>query len=996
MHSLLENISHLTRLLQQPVSYETLSTLTPVSASGNLDYRVLGEVLTHQGFENHLQRRALKSINKLTLPAVLLMRDNQAVILKSLDGQQATIEVAGTGPQLMSLEDLDKDFIGYVWFIKQKASADVRSELPEYRLGKGWFWRVIWRFRRYYFQIILATLIINTLALVSSLYVMNVYDRVVPNKTYETLWVLSIGVFIAIFFEFIAKVIRGRLTDIAGKKADLIISAALFRRVLQIQMKNKPASAGSYANNLRDFESVREFMTSASLLAMVDIPFFLLFIAVMNLVAGKLAIVPMSIIPMVIVIGIFAQFPLSRSINESMRESSQRQGLAVEAVSGIETLKAHNAYSWAQKRWNYYTAKSAASSMKTKDLSSLVTSLSAMLQQLNTVVLVVYGTYLIHAEEPSQRITMGALIACVILSGRALAPVGQIAGLAVRFQSARLALRSVNEIAERPIEYDIDRKYITLDNPQGAMAFSNCNFGYDESGKKALDGISLNIQAGEKVAILGRIGSGKSTLLKLASGLYEQQEGMVSLDGVDVRQIDPYYLRNQIALLSQNPNLFLGTLRDNLDMARNDGFFSDDELLAALNRFGMAQLIQQHPKGLDMPIGEGGAGLSGGQKQIVALAQLTLKDPTVVLLDEPTSNLDQNSENVVLSALNTWLRQRTLILVTHRPQLLALVDRIVVVEQGKVVMDGPKQQVLAQLSGQQPAPQAQQPASAQRPVQQSAPQPASQSVPVQRPVQQPAPAQRPVQQVQQPVQKVQQPIPRVQPAPAPQIQVKTATVQQPAVTPQAAATESESKPQVQVQTVRKVSASAESSAPTENPAPAKSQASIKVAPNIQVQAQRSAQPHITVQPTIKVQPNVTAVPKRVQPAPAKASEKPADAPEVAESETSASPQSSPTQANETHAIGKVKKVPMPAVSYHFGKHKGHSADAAKARLMQVTMGKKVGDSDSVEAVHQHLDSAVQANAEPVADTAATANSTADDTEEVVEETSTYKILKRSE
>ncbi len=715
MQSLLENISLLTRLLQHPVSYATLSTMTPMAPGGGLDYRILGEILTNQGFENHLQKRPLKKIPELALPAVLLMQNDEALVLKEIDGDNALIEIANIGIQRVSLADLSKNYLGYAWFIKPKIVTDKRSELPEYRLGKGWFWRVIWRFRRYYFQIVLATLLINTLALVSSLYVMNVYDRVVPNKTYETLWVLSIGVFIAIFFEFITKVIRGRLTDIAGKKADLIISAAIFRRVLQIQMKNKPVSAGSYANNLRDFESVREFMTSASLLALVDIPFFLLFISVMHIVAGKLAIVPMSIIPIVIVIGIFAQFPLARSINESMRESSQRQGLAVEAISGIETLKTNNAYSWVQKRWNFYTAKSAASSMKTKDLSSLVTNMSAMMQQLNTVAIVVYGTYLVHAEEPSQRITMGALIACVILSGRALAPVGQIAGLAVRFQQAKIALRGVNEITDRPIEYDIDRKYVTLDNPKGAMTFNDCTFAYDDS-KSAISHLSLNIQAGEKVAILGRIGSGKSTLLKLASALYEQQEGTVSFDGIDVRQIDPYYLRERIALLGQNPRLFLGTLRDNLDMARSDGFFSDDVLLEALNRFGMVQMIQQHPKGLDMPIGESGAGLSGGQQQIVALAQLTLKNPSVVLLDEPTSGLDQGSEQVVLNALTQWLKSRTLILVTHRPQLLALVDRIVVVDQGKVVMDGPKQQVLAQLHG-QPAQGAQGQAPQGQPVQ---------------------------------------------------------------------------------------------------------------------------------------------------------------------------------------------------------------------------------------------------------------------------------------
>ncbi|UJF25344.1 type I secretion system permease/ATPase [Suttonella sp. R2A3] len=705
MQFLLENISLLTRLLQHPVSYATLATLTPRDQVGDVDYRALGDVLTHQGFENHLQQRDLNSIPPLALPAVLLFHDGQSAVLKKIEQGKAQIEISGVGEQEVTLEDLNKQYLGYVWFVKPKVAADIRSELPEYRLSKGWFWRVIWRFRRYYYQVIVATFMINTLALVSSLYVMNVYDRVIPNKSYDTLWVLSIGVFIAISFEFIAKMIRGHLTDIAGKKADLIISSALFRRVMQIKMENKPVSAGSYANNLRDFESVREFMTSASLLALVDMPFFLLFIGVMYLVAGKLALVPLMIIPIVLLVGLLAQVPLARSINESMRESSQRQGLAVEAVDGIETLKANNAYNWVQKRWDHYTAKAAASSIKTKDISNMVMNFSTMMQQLNTVVLVLFGTYLIHAEDAPTRITMGALIACVILSGRALAPVGQIAGLAVRYQQAKVALTGVNEVAERPIEYNIDRKYIALDKPKGAVVFDDCTFAYDDSGQMAINKVSLTINAGEKVAIIGRIGSGKSTLLKMIAALYEQQKGLISFDGVDIRQIDPYYLRKQVALLGQNPRLFLGTLRDNLDMARSDGFFRDDVLLEALNRFGVAQIIQQHPKGLDMPIGEGGTGLSGGQQQIVSLARLTLKDPSVVLLDEPTSGLDQNTEQMVLSALRSWLRHRTLVVVTHRPQLLSLVDRIIVMEQGRVVMDGPKKQVLDRLAGNENAPQ---------------------------------------------------------------------------------------------------------------------------------------------------------------------------------------------------------------------------------------------------------------------------------------------------
>lgn len=627
MQSLLEHISLLTRIHGSPVSAVTLASLTPRDLQGDFDYKALGQELLHQGFENSLQQKPLAKMNNLTLPAVLLLRDREAAVIKRINHTEknAVIEIVGIGEREVSLEDLENQYLGYVWHIKPKAVADVRSELPEYDLPKGWFWRVIWRFRRYYYQVIIATFIINTLALVSSLYVMNVYNRVIPNKAYNTLWVLSIGVILAISFEFIAKLIRGHLTDVAGKKADLIISSALFRRVLQLKMQDKPVSAGSYANNLRDFESVRDFMTSASLLAFVDLPFFFLFIFVMFIIASKLAFIPLMIMPIVATVGLLAQIPLARSINESMRESSQRQGLAVEAIEGVETLKANNAFSWAQKRWDHYTAKSAASNIKTKDYSMLVTSFSTAMQQLNTVALVVFGTYLIHAEVPESRITMGALIACVILSGRALSPIAQIAGLAVRFQQARVALSGVNNIAQREIERNPERQYITLDNVKGRVVVERCRFSYANEQQLALDNVNLQIQAGEKVAILGRIGSGKSTLLKLLCGLYEPKEGMISLDDVDIRQIDPYFLRHRVAMLGQSPRLFLGTLRDNLDMARADGFFSDEVLINALRRFGLDRIIQNHPKGLDMPIGEDGAGLSGGQRQIVALARMTFE-----------------------------------------------------------------------------------------------------------------------------------------------------------------------------------------------------------------------------------------------------------------------------------------------------------------------------------------------------------------------------------
>ena len=701
MKAIIEHVALVTRLLGAPVSEAALSAEVVRDKKLNVNYHSLTEVLRSHGFENTLSKRSLEDIPSLAVPVLAILHNEEAAVITKIEGagkdRKYHIRQVDGLEQELDHAQLSVLYLGYCWFIKPKMVSDNRSELPEYHLPKAWFWKVIWRFRGYYYQVILATIIINFLALVSSLYVMNVYDRVIPNQAYETLWVLSIGVVLAILFEFAAKMIRGHLTDIAGKKADLIISSALFRRVMALRLADRPASSGSYANNLREFESVRDFMTSASLLTLVDLPFLLLFITVIGIVGGKLALVPLIIIPIVVIVGLLVQRPLSRYINESMKESSQRSGLAVEAIEGIETLKTNNATSWAQQRWDEYTAKTSASSIKVKDTSNLMVNFAVAMQQLNTVFLVLVGTYLIHAENTAERITMGALIASVILSGRALAPLAQIAGLATRFQQAKLALQGVNDIVSRPIERSPERKYITLDNVQGAITFENVSFKYQQDSSSAVSDLRITIRPGEKVGILGRIGSGKSTMLKLASGLYDTEKGNVTLDGVDMRQLDPNFLRNQVVLLSQAPRLFLGTLRENMDLARTDGYSTDQDLLVALKPFGLDKIIRNHPRGLDMPLGEDGLGLSGGQKQIIALARMTLRDPRVVLLDEPTTSLDQATERIALNAIAQWGRDRTMLLVTHRPQVLQIVNRIIVMDNGKVVMDGPRDLVLQNL-----------------------------------------------------------------------------------------------------------------------------------------------------------------------------------------------------------------------------------------------------------------------------------------------------------
>lgn len=702
MKLIIENLSLMTQLLGSQLSVATLTANTIRTENMGLNFASLSEYLKSEGFDNTLSQRSLNEIPALAVPVLLFMRNEDAALVTEIktDGnnkRQYKIHLIGDLTKWVAEEELKTDYLNYCWFVKQKESVDTRSELPEYEMPKAWFFKVIWRFKKYYYQVILATFMVNFLALVSSLYVMNVYDRVVPNQAYQTLWVLTIGVVLAIGFEFAAKMMRAYLTDIAGKKADLIISAALFRRVMGIKLQDRPVSSGSYANNLRDFEAVREFMTSASLLTLVDMPFLLLFIWVIWMVGGWLALVPLCIIPLVALVGLLAQIPLSRYMNESMREASQRQGLTVEAIEGVETLKTNNAVNWAQKRWDFFTAKAAASSIKVKNISNFVTNFTIAMQQLNTVFLVVVGTYLIHSDDINQKISMGALIAAVILSGRALAPLGQIANLAVRFQQAWLALKGVNQIIQRPVERDPSRNYITLSNVQGNIRFESVSFAYQQD-KNSINNLTLSIKAGEKVAVLGKIGSGKSTALKLATGLYEPQAGNITLDNVDLRQIDPNFLRNQVLLLEQNPRLFFGTLRDNLNLARMDNFASDQELLQALANFGLADLIRNHPRGLDMPLGENGLGLSGGQKQVIALARMTTRNPRVALLDEPTTGLDQASEVQALQVIAKWAKNRTMVIVTHRTQVLQIVDRVIVIDNGQVVMDGPRDTIINRLA----------------------------------------------------------------------------------------------------------------------------------------------------------------------------------------------------------------------------------------------------------------------------------------------------------
>jgi ATP-binding cassette subfamily C protein LapB len=673
------------------------------------------------GFAAGVVERHLHEITPMLLPVVLFRKDHGGCILIGRSPEQVKVERTGAegkdkadtedeyetaylvvmpevGSQILTIgaSTLKEHYAGFAMLVKPLGKVDARAGQPEAESKGHWLLSTLWRYRRYYSSAALGALLINVLALASTFFTMNVYDRVVPNQAFVTLWSLAIGVSVAMLFEFIARNVRAHVLDVAGKKADLVMGALLFRRAMAIRMEHKPASSGSFANQLREFESVRDFVASATLATISDLPFTLLFVAVIFMIGGPLGFVPLMMIPLIVGVSIAIQWPLAKTMKENLRESSLKQGLLIEAVEGIETLKATGGERYMQERWELFSALASSTSMKSKRLSTLAV----------TVIMVVVGVYLIA----DGKLTQGALIGSVILGSRALAPLGQVAGLAVRFQQAKAALDSLNKLMARPVERDPEVDYLHDPAITGALELSGVGFHYPSPNGMPvpdfLKNINISIQAGERIAILGRVGSGKSSLLRVMANLYRPTTGQMFSAGIDVAQIDPADWRAAVGYVAQDSRLFYGSLRQNVMIGRPDA--SVHELLRVAKLTGVDAIAAASPMGYNMQIGENGDGLSGGQRQLVALARCLIARPTLLLMDEPTSAMDTQTEAAFIADLAQATHGQTLVVVTHRPSLLQLVDRVIVVDAGKIAADGPKEAVLAALRA--PASAAAQPA----------------------------------------------------------------------------------------------------------------------------------------------------------------------------------------------------------------------------------------------------------------------------------------------
>ena len=650
------------------------------------------------GYHATLVQRKLSEVQPYLLPVILMLKDGGACVWLHDFGDGMVTIVTPEGedvlmPVQMTLASLQEIASGFCVFIKPALKPDERAGSPTPKSPSSWFWGTLWQFRSHYANTVLAAVLINVLTLAGTFFTMNVYDRVVPNQAYVTLWTLAIGTGLAMLFEFFARQIRSHMVDTAGKKADLILGAALFRQALAVRLEARPASAGSFANQLREFESLRDFATSATVATLTDLPFVILFVGVIAMIGGPLAWVPFLVIPVVVLVGVAIQWPLSRHMQENLRESSLKHGLLIEALVGIETLKASNGQGYMQKRWEDYSALAATSSMKSRALTNLAINFVSYIQQIETVIIVVWGVYLIGVGE----LTMGALIGTVILAGRAVSPLAQVVGLAVRFQQAKASLKSLNDLMAKPTDRDSRQNYLPCSKFEGALRTEGLSFCYPNQKLQALDRLDLNILPGERVAILGRIGSGKSTLLRLLNGLYLPTAGSVYADGIDLRQIDPADIHRNIGMVTQDCELFYGTLRENVMLAAPHA--SAERFLHIARLSGLDALAARHPLGFEMQLGEGGAGLSGGQRQLVSLARCLLAQTPVILMDEPTSAMDGQTEADFLRRFHHVLGNRTLIVATHRLSLLPLVGRVIILDNGKVIADGPKEQVMKALSG---------------------------------------------------------------------------------------------------------------------------------------------------------------------------------------------------------------------------------------------------------------------------------------------------------
>ena len=700
--SLLESLVLYTKLFHKPYTAEALIAGLPIQESQELfsvasSKSLFSRAAARAGLKSTLIQRSVKDMLNLQLPMILLLSNDYTCILESFseDRKQAKIIYPdGKGVEdWIDVDELEQEYLGYAFMLKREFQYGEQSSRTLQLKQKDWFWSTLKLSRKIYSDVIWASLLINLFVLATPLFTMNVYDRVIPNNAQETLMVFTIGIISIYLLDFFLKFTRGYMLEIAAKKSDIIMSSIIFEKVLDLKMAVHPTSVGSFANNLKNFEAVRSFFTTATMTAVVDFPFAVIFLAVIYYIGGYLVLVPLITMILMLTYALVIRKPLQESIESSHEASAKKNGILIEALQNIETVKTMSMAGKTQWEWEESTGEIAEKNLKSRLLSSSIPNITNLLIQLNTVFVVVFGVYLIQEFE----LTMGGLIAVVILTSRTVAPMGQAAALISNYSDAKTSYETLNEIISRPTERPQGQQFLQRPKINGKIEFQDVSFTYPDSDIPALTNVSFEIEPGEKVAIIGRIGSGKSTIAKLLLRLYEPDSGTILIDGIDISQIDPADLRRSIGYVPQEVHLFKGTLKENI--ISSERYPSDEEVIKASIVSGTYEFAHAHPRGYDMPIGERGAGLSGGQRQSVGVARALLGNPDIHLMDEPTNSMDQTTETELIRNLKHEFKDETLIVVTHKMKILDLAERVIVMHQSKLILDGKKEEVLQKLKG---------------------------------------------------------------------------------------------------------------------------------------------------------------------------------------------------------------------------------------------------------------------------------------------------------
>lgn len=691
---LLGCLVELSRIYGNPTTRAALTVGLPLD-KGKLTPSLFSRAASRVGLSSRVLRRSLTAIEDIVLPVVLILKGNQAVLLVGWNDLRDTayllLPETGPGKIEMSLTDLSQRYLGVAIFAKPRFLFDSRAPEAGNIAQRHWFWGAILAQGRIYRDVMFAALMINIFALVMPLFSMNVYDRVVPNNAIETLWVFSLGVALVYCLDFSVRVMRGYYIDLAGARIDLQLSGMLMGRLLGMRLEGRPASVGAFASNFRSFESVRDFIASSSITALIDLPFALIFLVVIGWISWPLVFIPIVGLVVGIIYSWLVQGKMHALSETSYRALALRNATLVESLSALDTIKAHGAEGVMQGKWESATAYVTKIGARTRLLSSTAVNGASVIAQVVNVALIVAGVYLIQERE----LSMGGLIAVTMLGSRAMSPLGQMVGMLLQYQGARVSLGTIDKLIQLPSERSEGSSFVHRAKLLGGIEFRNVTFNYPGHTDAVLNNVSFRISPGEHVVILGSIGSGKSTLQKLILGLYQPSAGVIRIDGVDQRQLDPADLRRNIGFVGQEVTLFFGTLRENITIGAPCA--EDSMVLGAIEVAGLTQFVDRHPKGIDMPIGERGDSLSGGQRQSVALARAVLMNPPILVFDEPTSAMDFSAENKFKASMKRFAENKTMLIVTHRSSLVDMATRIIIVDEGQVVADGPREEVIRAL-----------------------------------------------------------------------------------------------------------------------------------------------------------------------------------------------------------------------------------------------------------------------------------------------------------